>query len=81
MRTVFFGMRLVVALAFDMLGSSLAQTSAVLTLRNRSSLFIDMDERTILVVAGTDPMTPHASLAGKFFSVDEHPERYGRKQL
>lgn len=31
-----------------------------------------------LMVAGTNSVTPHASLTGKFFSVDEHSERLGR---
>lgn len=40
-------MRLVMALAFDMLSSSLAQASAVVALRDGSSFLVDMDERTI----------------------------------
>lgn len=47
MRAVFFCMRLVVALAFHMLGSSLAQTSAVLALGYGPAFLVDMYEGTI----------------------------------
>jgi hypothetical protein len=45
--TIFFCMRLVMALAFYMLRASLAQTSAVLALRYWSTFLVDMDEGTI----------------------------------
>lgn len=47
MWAIFLGMRLVMTLAFDMLSSSLAQTSAVVALRDWPSFLVDMDERAI----------------------------------
>lgn len=44
----------------------------MLALGYGSTFFVDVDKRTILMVTGTDTVTPHARLAGKFFPVNEH---------
>jgi hypothetical protein len=50
MWAIFFGVGFVVTIALDMLRASLAQASAVLALRNWSTLLVDVHQRAILMV-------------------------------
>ena len=82
---------LVGAVTFDMLRSSLSQSSAMRTLRNRTAFFVNMDKRSVYatnqrisspscqehtrVVAGTDTMSPDTSITSVFLPFDQHLDR------
>jgi hypothetical protein len=65
-------MRLLAAVALDVGGARLAHCAAVLALRNRPSLLVDVLKWPIMMLAIANAMASHTGLASPLFSVDEH---------
>jgi len=64
--------RFLAAVALDMRRTRPAETSTVGALRHRTTLFIDVGERTIRVLTIAHAMSSHASLASILFPIDQH---------
>jgi len=72
-----FGMGLfATTITADMGGARFAQGPAVGTLRHWTSLFIDVLEWSVRMLAVADSVASHACLAGVFFSFDQHFEGF-----
>jgi len=67
-----FVMCFLTTIATYMCGAGLAQSSAVGALRDRTSLLIDVLERSIGMLTIAHTMASNAGLAGKFLAFDQH---------
>jgi hypothetical protein len=73
LRTSSFGVCLLAAtVTTDMGGSRLAECSTVSALRYGTTLFIDVLQRPIRVLAVANTMSPHTCLTGILFALDQH---------
>lgn len=67
-------MRLLAAVTTDMGRSRLAEGSTMSTLRDWTTLLVDMLQRSISMLAIADSMSSHTCLAGILFAFDQHPD-------
>jgi hypothetical protein len=64
--------RLLAAVAFHVRGARFAHCPTMLTLRNWPTLFVNVLQGTIIVLAVADTMASNTSLAGILFTFDDH---------